>query len=211
MEGHLPKLGTIALALCLMFALFWESKDGASGCTMPTVSKPNAVLPEKTESKSPSIFETIDAATLHRVGSEALWAELAEAFRQGSDAPTDDVIRGTDWAGFGLAADEIAFYRSVRSLLGSKNSNDFVADDWLRWLRQAGFIFEQTRAVFEKTKAGAGQFPARLWSDAAAVGRLLAAMKTEFNLTDEQVNGLLKKYPQAGVGKWASLVFYLQN
>ncbi len=208
-------MGILLLSLLLLFAVFGK-KMMENGCSFPkmkpsaspdpTVERPmgeaeNSGLPKKTGNP-------MEATTLKRVAAEALCFELSEAFLKGSDAPIDDVIRSTDWQSFGISADEIGFYRSVRSLV-QRDGQDFSGDDWLKKLRHANYINGEVLAVFEKTKPGGAQNPHRVWQDAAAAERLISSMKTTFSLDDSKVEGFLKKYPQALPGKWAALIFYL--
>ena len=93
----------------------------------------------------------------------------------------------------------------------NRNGQDFSGDDWLRKFRNAGYIYGQVEAVFEKTAAGSAARPERVYGDPASLARLTGLMQNEFSIEADKTDGFLRKYPQAGPGKWATLVFYLQN
>ena len=219
LNNRLLQMGILLLSLLLLFAVFGK-KAMQSGCSLPsfnrstpsdpTIERPMGETSETgfSDKKRPSAANPVEASTLKRVAAEALCFELSEAFLKGTDAPMDDVIRQTDWQSLGLTADEIGFYRSVRSLV-AKDGQDFTGDDWLKKLRQANYIYGEVLAVFEKTKPGGAQNPQRVWQDEAAAGRLTAHMMASFSISDSQMEGFLKKYPKALPGKWAALVFYL--
>ena len=152
----------------------------------------------------------IDASTLRRVGAEALWAELSEAFQKGSEAPTNAVLENTNWTGLGLTPEEIAFYKSLRSLL-NREGQDFSGDDWLRKFRNAGYIYSEVEKIFEKTATGSSARPELVFTKPDLLTKLTEQMQGTFNIEPDKTEGFLRKYPQAGPGKWATLVFYLQN
>lgn len=219
LNNRLVQMGILLLSLLLLFAVFGK-KAMENGCSFPkmnpsispdpTVERPmgEAETTDSPEKTGRSAANPLETSTIKRVAAEALCFELSEAFLKSSDGPIDDVIRSTDWQSLGLAADEIGFYRSVRSLV-QREGQDFSGDDWLKKLRHANYIYGEVLAVFEKTRPGGAQNPQRVWQDEAAAARLVAGMKSAFSLDDSKVEGFLKKYPQALPGKWAALIFYL--
>lgn len=227
-RNSLPTLAMIVLAILIMLAIFTKGPSGTSGCNLPKMGLPTAPktdpetgeiieqpfenTPEtgKIEPKTAIFNQKLDAATLRRVGAEALWVELSEAFQKGSDAPATAVLENTNWAALGLSPDEIAFYKSLRSLL-NREGQDYSGDDWLRQFRNAGYIFGEVEAVFEKTAAGSAAQPGRMYNNPASLEKLTTSMQSQFNIDADKTDGFLRKYPQAGPGKWATLVFYLQN
>jgi hypothetical protein len=216
---------TFLVVIILFVAIYSKNPNMLNGCNMskisdtltskptsssdPTVEKPFEPTEYSTENPANS-NQKIDAATLRRVGAEALWSELSDAFQKGSDAPTQAVLENTNWRGLGLTADEIDFYRSVRQLL-ERQGQDFSGDDWLRRLRQAGYIYGQIEGIFEKTASGAAINPQKINQNSSLQTKLVAEMQQTFDIDAVKTDGFLKKYPQAGCGKWASLVFYLQK
>ncbi len=210
----------LAIALGLVLLMLLQMSLGTKGCSLPKRAETAQKTSEddsffdKAEvaegAKLPASLGKIDPATLRKIAAQALWVDLAEAFKKGSDAVAAAVVRTTDWQAFGLAADEIEFYKGVRKLVESSRG-DLGADDWLQKLRQAGFCYETAAANFEAIKKGSSQQPERLYADPALEERLAAKMKTDFSLGREQIDGLLKKYPEAAPGKWASLAFFVQQ
>lgn len=221
LSNRLVQMGILLLSLLLLFSVFGK-KALQNGCSFPkmnpavaadpTVEMPVGEIAETdfSEKKRSPSANPIESVTIKRVAAEALCFELAEAFLKSSDAPTDDVLRQTDWQSLGLSADEIAFYRSIRGLV-QREGQDFSGDDWLKKLRQANYIYGEVLAVFEKTKPGGAQNPSRVWQDETAASRLETSMKSTFSIDDSKLEGFLKKYPKAAPGKWAALVFFLQN
>jgi hypothetical protein len=213
------------LAIILLFAVYSRNSGKEGGCsalklvenlnpkTAPisdsTVEKPFEPT-ENSSENSTSNSDKLDPATLRRIGAEALWSELAEAFQKGSDAPTQAVLDNTNWRALGLPTDEIDFYRSIRQLL-ERQGQDFSGDDWLRRLRQAGYIYGQVEQVFEKTATGSANNPQKIAQNPNLQTKLVAEMQQTFDIDASKTDGFLKKYPTAGPGKWASLVFYLQK
>jgi hypothetical protein len=226
--SHTPSMtstATFLVVIILFVSVYSQYPSLTGGCNMnkisdamtskptstsdPTVEKPFEPTEYSTEIPTNS-NQKIDAATLRRVGAEALWSELSDAFQKGSDAPTQAVLENTNWRGLGLSAEEIDFYRSIRQLL-ERQGQDFSGDDWLRRLRQAGYIYGQVEQVFEKTAPNSANNPQKINQNPSLQAKLVAEMQQTFSIEAAKTDGFLKKYPQAGCGKWASLVFYLQK